>query len=140
MPPLLATAEYRMLSAPALSGRPVVAGPTPFHAILPHGLRGVDGCRGSPDALPRPTQPFLAPLLASPALRLHGASFVLHVLQHTAAAAGLHGQCRVSCQLAAGLVWCVVLAQLAAAPLGGRRRSVAALASLRLLLTGWLLV
>ena len=39
------------------------------------------------------------------------ASLVLHVLQHTAAAAGLHVQCRVSCQLAI-----CGLAQLAAAP------------------------
>ena len=83
--------------------------------------------------------PALAPLLASPALRLHGVSFVLHVLQHTAAA-GPHGQCRVSCQLAADLVPCVVLAQLAAAPLGAAAEACAALGSFRLLLTGWLLV
>ena len=38
----------------------------------------------------------------------NGYSLVLHVLQHPAAAAVLHVQCRVSCQLAAGLVPCVV--------------------------------
>ena len=82
----------------------------------------------------------LAPLLALPALRLHGASFGLHVLQHIAAAAGRHGQCRVSCQPAADLVPCVVLAQLAAAPLGAAAEACAARGSLCLLLTGWLSV
>ena len=66
------------------------------------------------------------------------ASLVLHVLQHTAAAAGLYVQCRVSCQLAAGLVPCVVWLNYPP-HFWGRRRSVAALGSLRLLLTGWLL-
>ena len=102
---------------------PVVAGPTPFHRLWLSvqsyltayvGLMAVMAvrmpCHG------QRSLPALAPLLASPALRLHGASFLLQVLQHTAAAAGLHGQWRVSCQLAAGLVPCVVLAQLAAAP------------------------
>ena len=74
--------------------------------------------------------PALVPLLAMLDLRLHGASFSLQVLQHFAAAAGLHGQLRVSCQLPAGR-WPF-------AP--GRRRCACCPWFLCLLLTGWLLV
>ena len=115
-------AAYRMLSAPTLGGRPCGGRANVFPlsvvvcAILPHGLRRRLPCAYTVRC------------------------FLLQVLQHTAAAAGLHGQWRVSCQLAAGLLPCVVLAQLAVAPLGGAAEARAALGSLRLLLTGWLLV
>ena len=115
LPVIRLRAEYRILNAPALGGRPCGGRANAFPpllvdcAVLPRGLRGFSGCRGCPETLPRPTQPVCLGASAGVACLVPPtASLVLHVLQHAAAAAGLHVQCRVSCQLAAGLVPCVV--------------------------------
>ena len=95
----------------------------PFYLTASVGLMAAVG----PETLPRPTQPVcLGASAGVTCLVPPTASLVPHVLQHTAAAAGLHVQCRVSCQLAAGLVPCG-LAQLAAAPLGAAAEALQSL-------------